>query len=280
MTHDRPQIAFDIAPATVSAPYQIELQQIGWRVALGLNVIEHATDEALLLPTPFAVSPAANFKPDLPIAKIEFKKWIVANGLRDCAEAFHAHLEIVFGRCLLIKLGASTGSVPSEILEDSYDRARKQFHDANIDKKLAILENDFEISFGEVTLRCFRSLNKVRNCLSHRDGIVRENDCNFGTQLKVEWRVLLPIRSDGTEVEFGKPLNSTELYLRNDVRVRIFQLGDSIEFSSRDFAEFLNNYTLVCMETVDKVAMYAKSIGFQFIEKENITENDRFRECS
>ncbi len=263
MTEERPQLPMDVSPATVSAPFQIELQHIHWRVALGLNVIEQARGEAFSLPeTPIVFAPAANFQPDLEGSKADFKRWMIANGLRDCAEALHAHLEIVFARCLLMKLGAGTGKVPSEILEEEYERPRRAFHDGSINKTLRCLEEQFAIAFREDTFRCFKSLNKVRNCLSHRGGVVRKNDCNNGEELKVEWRVLLPVREDGTEVEFGKPLHSTALYLRQDVRVRSFQIGNHIDFSSRDFAEFLMNYTLLAIETVEKVTQYAKSVGF------------------
>lgn len=261
MPEERPLIKMEINPAAVSAPFQIELQHIHWKIALALNGIEKTTADDLKLPsTPISYASASNVQPDHKGSKAECSQWIISNGLRDCAEALHAHLEITFSCCLSMKL-ASNGPIASETLEETYEQPRLNFHGKDLFRKLKALENEFGISFEDVTYRCFTSLNKVRNCLSHRGGIVRATDCNDNGQLKVEWQTWVPIRGDGSEVEFGKPLNSTTLDIRRDIRVQIFQQGEHINFTSRDFAEFLMNYSFLGNETSEKVVKYAQQTG-------------------
>lgn len=263
---ERLQIPMTISPAEIGIPFLIELQNIYWRVALGLNCVETATNDSLHLPAEFSFKPAADVPESLENSKTDFQKWIITNGLRDCAEAFHALLEITYGQCLLLKCAAETGKISSEIYEGEYASKRKAFHKFDIRKRLQTLLNEFNISFRDDTMRCFRSLNRVRNCLAHRGGFVQRVDCNNGDYLKVEWLTLVPIKPDGTEIEFGKPLGATEILAQKRVRSRVFQQQTYIDFSGRDFAEFLMSYTFLAYENTENVLAYAKSVGLREAE--------------
>lgn len=260
---ERLQIPVMISPAEISAPFLVELQEISWRVALGLNCIETATAASLHLPSAFNFKPAADIPESLEKSQNDFKKWTIINGLRDCAEALHALLEITFGHCLLIKYAAESGEISSDIYEGEYFAKRKAFHRLDINKQLESLFREFGLAFKDETIRCFRSLNRVRNCLAHRGGFVQKIDCNDGDQLKVEWTTLVPIKPDGTEIEFGKPLGATEIWARKEIRSRIFQQQSYIDFTSRDFAEFLMSYTYLASENTENVMAYAISTGLR-----------------
>lgn len=258
---ERQQIPMAIEPFAVSVPFQNELQEIFWRVALGLNAVEYTTEKDLELPSAFSFKPAANVPAIHERSKRDFKNWIIRNGLRDCAEALQAHFEVTFAQCLLMKYAGNRGKVASEIYEGEYVKKRQNFHKHDMHEKLKVLEREFAIVFRDNTLRCFRSLNRVRNCLSHRGGYVQKIDCNVGDVLKVEWMTLVPVRKDGSEIEFGKPLNCTEVWARKDIRARTFEKGSYLDFSSRDFAEFLMNFFFLAQETKDYVVQYAQSTG-------------------
>ena len=258
---ERVEIPMSITPGKISEPFLIELQEISWRVALGLNCVENANDASLSLPSEFNFKPAADIPESLDKSKDDFKRWILTNGLRDCAEALHALLEITYSQCLLLKYAEKTGKISSEIYEGEYVTRRKAFHKLDIKNRLELLSKEFGIAFEDNTLRCFRSLNKVRNCLAHRGGFVQKIDCNDGNCLKVEWATLVPIKPDGTEIEFGKPLCATEVWARKEIRSRTFEQQTYINFTSRDFSEFLMNYFFLAKENTKNVVAYAISTG-------------------
>ncbi len=149
------------------------------------------------------------------------------------------------------------------VLTDGVDLSINADNDTEGAKGLSqpSLANEFGISFEDDTIRCFRSLNRVRNCLAHRGGFVQKIDCNDGDCLKVEWATLVPIKPDGTEVEFGSPLGATELLVRKQIRSRTFAQQTYIDFTSRDFAEFLMNYFFLAQENTKKIVEYAISTG-------------------
>ena len=144
-----------LTPAAVSVPFQNELQEIYWRVALSPNSIEHSNDQDLELPSEFSFKPAANVSASLERSQNEFRKWIIRNGLRDCAEALQAHFEIMFAQCLLIKYASATGKISSELYEGEYEHKRKTIHKGDISEKLTDLTNEFGLVFREDTSRCF-----------------------------------------------------------------------------------------------------------------------------
>jgi len=90
------------------------LHHIYTNVALGLNGVERIDIKDLDLPS------AYNFKPSktpvqLDEAQTSFKKWIVANGLRDCAEAVHKLLDETHSACLLITFVANLENLTGEL---------------------------------------------------------------------------------------------------------------------------------------------------------------------
>jgi len=236
------------------------LHQIYTNVALGLNGVERTDIKDLDLPS------AYNFKPSkspvlLDEAQTSFKNWIIANGLRDCAEAVHNLLDETHSACLLLTFLANLENLTGELIEAEYCSRQQKFHRYDLGQKLRELTEKFQVTFKEDTLRCFRSLNRARNCLVHRSGIVQAADFNLYDELVVEWATYAIQRADGSEIELGQPTNSSEIWMAKKLRMRKFQLGSNINFTNRDFAEFISNYVFLAWEVTPYIQEYAYRIG-------------------
>jgi len=87
----------------------------------------------------------------------------------------------------------------------------------------------------------YQALNKVRNCLEHRDGIVGVSDADENGVL----RLILPrmeivvAHDDGTEspVVIGQETRGGRLLYRRGQGIRTYAIGEAIEFDAKDFAE-------------------------------------------
>lgn len=236
------------------------LQHIYTNVALGLNGVELTEIKDLELPSPFDFRP---FKSQIPVneAKSAVKKWIIANGLRDCAEAVHKLLDETHSACLLTSFVTRLEELTGEAIEAEYCNRQQKFHRSGLEQKLSELNEKFQVAFKEDSLRCFRSLNRARNCLVHRGGRVEAADLNTDDELVVEWATYVIQRADGSEIELGQPTNSSEIWMAKKLRMRKFQLGASIDFTNRDFAEFISNYSFLAQEVTPYLQEYAYRIG-------------------
>jgi hypothetical protein len=112
--------------------------------------------------------------------KKEFAIWALGNGFREAMEAFGVTLDRIYEACLAADEAAQgrEGRADPKALEDF--RAR-----AGIYGKVRIVREEFQL---ETSIPDdFRSLNLARNCLSHRRGIVGEQDCNEDGQLVIKF---------------------------------------------------------------------------------------------
>lgn len=140
--------------------------------------------------------------------KKEFAIWALGNGFREAMEAFGVTLDRIYEACLAADEAAQgrEGRADPKALEDF--RAR-----AGIYGKVRILREKFHL---ETSIPDdFRSLNVARNCLSHRRGIVGEQDCNEDGQLVLRLLTMEVslVRADGREVRADeKALESGEVF--------------------------------------------------------------------
>jgi hypothetical protein len=87
----------------------------------------------------------------------------------------------------------------------------------------------------------YRSLQNARNCLEHRDGIVRPIDARDNGAMELRFpRVKFFVEQDGQEVELYPNFYAeadTAIMMRLDVRTRSFSLGERVAISADDFNE-------------------------------------------
>lgn len=169
--------------------------------------------------------------------KDEFKTWVEANGFRELVEAFSSFLDLLHQACLAIN-----GRNQKLALQGVYEK-QKSFELQGFPNKL----NNLEIAFAvrPKNTEYLKSLNKARNCLTHRRGIVGPEDTEAGDELRVLWL--------GMDIFIETP--SGEKHMLNDFqpglylpeggtvmaqmveRLRTYERGTPVSLSTRELAE-------------------------------------------
>ncbi len=169
--------------------------------------------------------------------KDEFKTWVEANGFRELVEAFSSFLDQLHQACIAIK-----GHSEKLALQDVYER-QKSFEMQGFPNKLNVLQTAFTV--GPKHVEYLKSLNKARNCLTHRRGIVGPEDMDSGNEFRVSWL--------GMDIYIETP--SGEKHMLNDIqpglylpeggavmakmveRQRNYERGAPVLLSTRELAE-------------------------------------------
>ncbi len=201
--------------------------------------------------------------------KTEFQKWVILSGLRDLIETFAIYLDRVHRVGLLITV--NTGNMKPEEAK-SFERA---FERKGIEDKLKTLKNRFGIETPKG--KYLVSINKARNCLAHRRGIVAPLDTDPSGVLRVIWWAidLFAETAEGQEISLMPPLprggvrldEGGQVKMRFVDREREFHLGEVLELTTRDLAEICFLVTLAAREVISAVVSFAKSHGVDINER-------------
>ena len=121
----------------------------------------------------------------------------------------------------------------------------KRFEKKGLKDKIDYLHKEYDFEYPEFTEKVL-SINKARNCLVHRLGILNELDIRNSptSSLIVEWVKLAIVKRDGDkEYELEIPVALKEGDMIRPIVMECskeFHFGDRIEF---DITEFLNIIT-------------------------------------
>jgi hypothetical protein len=201
--------------------------------------------------------------------KDEFGIWIVACGLRELIETFAVYLDAIHNACLFMAFHKQ--KVPGTEAE----KFRKTFPYEGLEDKMKHLGERFSV-------RCERpdlllSINQARHCLTHRRGIVGQEDCGTSAQLQVKWIGMeVFIETPSGEIIPFQAGSKQDIYLSDGGTVKLrfpersesFQRGSYLKLSHGALAEicyFVHNSTV---EILASAIQYTKSISIPFKEKE------------
>jgi hypothetical protein len=193
--------------------------------------------------------------------------WIEANGFRELVETFAVFLERVHVVCMIIK--ANKGGITNE----DKDKNIKIYQRMGISDKLKILSDDFQVAPSRPS--CIISLNKARNCLTHRRGVVGIEDLNSKQELQVEWTgldifaetpdseriMLLDIPPDGILLKHGGTVKAQFI-----TRSKVFHLNELLRLSTRDIAEICWMFSLEAKETARTAIQYSRNMGITVLK--------------
>lgn len=150
-------------------------------MAYGLNSENLAPNADFHLPgfIQLVDAPRKLSSPEMDAFRSEFRDWIVANGFRELLEG----MEVFSNSYHRIALNAEIhlGSIGRR----KADKLLKQFEKLGVGGKLKLLERryGFETGFAHY----FDSLTRARNCLTHRQGVVGDKDCEEASELRITW---------------------------------------------------------------------------------------------
>lgn len=198
--------------------------------------------------------------------KAEYASWAISNALRDMIEYFDVYLDKVYGLLLEVEDWKARKDGTDAGLVKMRDRRRK-FRFAGTSKKLDYMRSEFgiQVEFSED----LETIKKARNCLTHRIGIVGEEDLNHGGALKATWRVteLYGFSLDGSE--FIPPQNKFPMIMPSGSPVMMRQkqkskrtgLGERVAFETTEVKEICFTLLHSINSTQAAVANYAEQQG-------------------
>jgi len=226
------------------------------RVVIALAAIDRLQDGAELSPVPgvfrrtsFGEEPTSNLE-----SRDDCRSWLAGVGLCEAFESFGILCEDAWrmlalanqGQVRLEKLVHVEEVTLRDIADATIADKCKAFDRFGIIKKLDELENGYDVKPAWRTE--LETLNAARNCLTHRSGIVEEDDVNdtAGQCLGVRYRaaVLVLTEPDGKKTVLRKrkvvkkggrvSINFT------DPREKTFQIGEQILFDPQEFMDLLH----------------------------------------
>ena len=187
------------------------------------------------------------------VKKQSFKKWLVARGFEDLVKGIEYSLREAYLYVSLFSRASElrTGEDFNEAFRDIRKRALKMHIPSMIEKIEPHL--DHPLNFKDQIL----SINKGRNCLVHRGGLVTEKDTNdpSNSALRLYWAKLkLFYEKEGEEIELqGQTIveGGSTIMMRREYSEIGFNVGDSISLNYRQFNEFIVTCHLFGSDLVD-----------------------------
>lgn len=182
--------------------------------------------------------------------KAAYANWLLNKGFQDIARGVRESLEGAFLYIGLFK------TFPGKTTKGKIEAIRKRANKMNFSTLLASINKELKdgLSFEEE----FLSLQKVRNCLEHRDGIVTADDVNHQNKLL---RLILPrlrifSEKDGDEIEL-KPNMRVEkgqlIEIKRVSRERIYKIGERIVFDAAEFHEIASACWFLSNDIAEKL---------------------------
>ncbi|MDF1855925.1 hypothetical protein [Pseudooceanicola sp.] len=203
--------------------------------------------------------------------KEEFKIWIEACALREATESFALFLDELHRACSVIHAVKGNGSM------EEVSEKQSKFAKEGLPNKLNILEQRFGVTSahsGNLSL-----INRARNCLTHRKGLVGLEDIRDQPKFTVAWRGLdlFVEEPDGTKSDLGE-IPEGGLLLENGgfvgvefvERSRTFDLGTMLSLSPRDLAEICWFLAKEAKTITNSAISYAQANG---VVMNQVTQN-------
>ena len=233
-------------------------------MGLGLNSANDPTQTEIELPGTMQIRllPDNMTNEQITDFKIHFGKWIVTNGVRELVETFAIYLDSVFMACLLMD------QTVSKLNGEKRQRLLSGFHQRGISGKFQILKKRFGITID--FREHIESINRTRNCLTHRLGLVAVEDCNQEKRLDLKWRAFdISLREQNGKKTLinadNLPFvaeNGGDIVLQMVDRKKSFKIGESIEIKGRELRE-------ICW-TVIQTTEQIKSAVYKFANNQGI----------
>lgn len=205
--------------------------------------------------------------------KEEFKTWVEGNGLREMLETFSVFLDRIHEAALLFSNSKSKVDLAALAAK------RDSFNREGFPNKLNILRSKYAV--GPKHADYLVSINRARNCLSHRRGVVGHEDIDELGKLRVAWlgmdiyaqtpsgerHSLIDIPPEGLHLSEG-----SSVYLQFLERERLFDRGTPLRLSTRDLAEICLFFQNEASATRQSVIEHAQANGVNVNVKKKSNE--------
>lgn len=249
---------------------QGELQKSIDLVSFGLQAAERLELESLAIPdSPFQLTPAGNKAMDVEDAREEFGFWVLGNGLRDCADAIGPSLEWARKVCFLWTRQGDVSVNDDGTLHLSAQLSGKEWNEQMVRegvefaywplrKRIGFLSENYGLQEPAVSEQIL-SISYARNCLTHRRGIVGEEDVRGGSDssLVVNWKTM-ELTASGDEgsrvLELPASVEAGEMISMSYADIsKEFKLGQRIMFSAEEFLQIATTFLLFAVQIQESI---------------------------
>lgn len=232
------------------------LQTAGGSIVLSLRALETAD-----LTGPVAVNgPLMAFQfegvaGDADARRAKYRDWLLAKGFQDLARGLRESLEEAFVWVKVVEMRGQP--VPACGVEALLEEFRAAANARNFPDLLAAVNAGLSAPLHWEA--AFRSLQKTRNCLEHRGGVVSQNkDAGAGELSLKLWipRMRLTVMQGGEEVELVAGLQlqeGSEVTMQSTTREYEYLVGQRISFSPDDFGEIAFACWMMSQDLVSKL---------------------------
>jgi hypothetical protein len=268
MSNEMPRVQFQVNLDVPRDQLQRALQRTIYLVSGALNSSTYIEEAHLKLPD---IGIEATFDSSLKWSTDEvrnnLKEWTLQNGFRDTVESLSAFLEEIHRICSvwsLIKKQERGQTLTGKDLQNFNEVEPRKFHRLGLPDKLDHLRDSHFISVDPDMIRNVLSVNRARNCLVHRSGIVTDLDAEAG-KLIVRWRRMkLVVTDEDGERELvlgvvNKKGGSVGFRFVDDEKS--FNVGDSLGFSPQEFQHIAWSVFLFASGLTSSLSQWGQSNG-------------------
>jgi hypothetical protein len=173
----------------------------------------------------------------------QLQNWILSKAFQDLARGVRAMLEEAYLYVGVVEMSRDPNNLCTTWLgmEAKLKVLRKKAGELNFPQLMEAVNKVLSapLNFEKE----FVSLQRVRNCLEHRHGIVSDKDADPGAE---ELRLSLPrmklfVERGDKEVEIREPHffveKEEQIGFRTEIRERVFKVGEFIRFDAEEFDE-------------------------------------------
>ena len=197
-------------------------------------------------------------------AREKSTQWLLTSFLTDSVNATGNFLDECRKICAIYRL-SSKGRVIGQEFNDIFGKEWKRFHHLDFPKKFDDLRKEFGVQ--TVFETHFLSMNKTRNCLIHRKGVVTSQDTNDNGRLTLKWSVLSVVaKPPGSEVEtvvdssFAVETGCLIGFRFMD-KHRSFEIGQRIKLTLPELYESISTLYAFATTRVESIESYGTAQG-------------------
>ena len=261
-TQPKVQVRIHLNPNGITTPLQRILRESFNNVAVGLQAVaQYQTELDLNLPTSFVQFRIGDqgeklTKDQLEDLKGNFRTWLLTRAFEDFIKAVFAALQEAYLYCEVMAGPPITLTSQDKVkawLETMKADALKFNLPTLMNRVSSRLKSSLDVRDHIL------SINKVRNCLEHRHGIIRQKDINDSAKnaLVMKWRRMKVFyEKDGKEIEvrLGAEIQGpAKVMFRFEDTTKFFKLGERIQLSVDEFNEVMLTCSLLGQEIVSKL---------------------------
>lgn len=255
----RGELQIRVNPQGVINPAIIAMRDSLEMIALSLDALSKADLKQIpSIPNCFNnFSFTAPKEEDLEQRKAALTRWLLTKGFQELVRGMHQTLEEA--HLYLSVLRMSDGPSTLEKFKTDIAQIRKKAGNAKFPELMRLVNTALPTPLAFEAE--FLSLQKIRNCMEHRAGIVGLDDTKGADTLRLVLPVLkLFIVSNGVETEVVHDMGEANyveaggiIEFRRAARERFYKLGERIELTPSDYQEITQSCWLFISDLASKL---------------------------